>query len=127
MHKQLVRSLYDSINSGRLEPIEPLVDNEYEGGPEAFLANITSLRAGFPDIRFTIEDLIAEDDRVVVRWTWIATHDGTFRGIAPTHKRITNSGIAIYQFRDGKILRNWVETDRLGALQQMGAAPAPQK
>jgi len=42
---------------------------------------------------------------------------------APTHKRVTNTGIVIYQFRDGKVVRNWLETDRLGALQQIGAVP----
>lgn len=129
-HKEIVRGLYeDFINPGRLEALDQLVAADYEGpdaarGPSAFRANIAGLRAGFPDIRFKVEDLIAEGDRVVVRWSWVATHTGPFRGIPPTNKRVTNTGIAIYQFRDGKIIRNWLETDRLGALQQIGAAPA---
>ena len=128
-NKDLVRELYeDFINRGQLESIDQLVAADFEGpdgarGPAAFKANITRVRTGFPDIRFTVEDLIAEGDRVVVRWSWVATHDGPFGGNPPTHKRITNTGIAIYQFRDGRIVRNWLETDRLGALQQMGAAP----
>ena len=123
--KQLVRNLYESINSGRIDDIKALLNKDLEGGSEQFVANITSLREGFPDIRFTIEDLIAEGDRVAVRWEWTATHTGTFRGIAPTNKRVENSGIAIYQFRDGRIIRSWVQTNRLGAMQQMGVLPAP--
>lgn len=96
-----------------------------ERGPDGFVANIRDLRAGFPDIHFTIDDLVAEADRVVVRWSWRATHDGPFRGLAPTHKPVTNSGIAIYQLASGQILHNWLETDRLGALQQLGALPPP--
>lgn len=126
-NKQLMRAVYeDHINTGRLEPLADLVSADYvsptgERGPASFLANIAELRAGFPDIRFTIDQLIGEADRVVVQWSWQATHTGTFRGVAPTGKRITNSGIAIYQLAGGKIVRNWLETDRLGALQQMGA------
>lgn len=128
-NKELVRGLYeDFINRGRLDVLDQLVADDYEGpdgarGPSAFRANIASVRAGFPDIQFRVEDLIAEGDRVVVRWSWVGTHAGPFRGIPPTNKRVTNSGIAIYQFRDGEIIRNWLETDRLGALQQIGAAP----
>lgn len=130
-NKEVVRRIYEeAINTGRLELLDELVADAYEApdgakGAAAFGANVAELRAGFPDIRFTVEDLIGEGDRVAVRWSWIATHRGTFRRIAPTGKRITNSGIAIYQLRDGKIVRSWLETDRLGALQQMDAAPAP--
>jgi steroid delta-isomerase-like uncharacterized protein len=130
-NKDLVRRIYEeAFNTGRLDVLDELVAGAYEApdgtsGAAAFRTNVADLRAGFPDIRFTIEDLIAEEDRVAVRWSWIATHRGAFRGVAPTGKRITNSGIAIYQLDDGKIVRSWLEADRLGALQQMGAAPAP--
>ena len=126
-NKQLIRALYeDHINTGHLEPLTDLVSPDYvsptgEHGPASFIANIAELRVAFQDIRFAIDQLIAEDDRVVVQWSWQATHTGTFRGVAPTGKRITNSGIAIYQVVDRKIVRNWLETDRLGALQQLGA------
>lgn len=130
MNREVARKIYEQcINQGRVELLDQLISDDYAGpdgarGPAAFRATVTGLRAGFPDIRFTIEDVFAEDDRVVVRWSWQGTHDGPFRGIAPTHKKITNTGIVIYELRDGKVVRNWLETDRLGALQQMGAAPA---
>ena len=127
-NKEVVRKVYEEcINTGRLDSLDALVSTEYAGGVAAFRANVAELRAGFPDIRFTIEDLVAEGDRVALRWTWVATHEGRFRGTAPTHKRVTNSGIMIYQLRDGRIVRNWLETDRLGVLQQLGVVPAPKE
>jgi predicted ester cyclase len=130
-NKQTIRALYeDGINAGHLDAIAAVVSPAYVGptgerGPAGFVANINDLRAGFPDIHFTIDDLVAEADRVVVRWSWRATHTGPFRGLAPTGKPVTNSGIAIYQLAAGQILHNWLETDRLGALQQLGALPPP--
>lgn len=130
-NRENVRKIYEQgINGGDLRLIDPFISEAYEGpeggrGPAAFRANVASLRSAFPDIRFTIEDLIAEGDRVVVRWSWEATHDGPFRGIAPTHKRVTNSGIVIYRLQNGKVIQGWLEADRLGVLQQLGAVPTP--
>jgi predicted ester cyclase len=126
-NKTIVRKLYeDVINTGRLDDLDAYISADFDGGGlETFRTNVATLLAGFPDIHFTVEDLIAEGDRVAARWTWVATHGGTFRGIAPTQRRVTNSGIVIYQLRDGRIVRNWLETDRLGALQQLEAAPQP--
>lgn len=127
-NKQTIRDLYADINVGQLDRLATAVAADYEAptgerGPAAFVANVRDLRAGFPDIQFTLDDVLAEADRVVVRWHWAATHGGPFRGIAATHQRVTNSGIAIYQLAGGKVVRNWLETDRLGALQQLGALP----
>jgi predicted ester cyclase len=128
-NKQVVRKLYDEcINPGRLDRLGELVSDDFVGpqgerGPAGFAAGIAGLRAGLPDIVVTIEDLIAEDDRVTVRSTWHATHTGTFRGIPPTGKRITNTSITIYQLADHKVVHSWIESDRLGTLQQMGVSP----
>ena len=127
MNKTIVRRLYEEvINARRFELAADLVAPDYEGpagdrGIDGCVANVRGLVQGFPDIRFTIEDLVAERDRVVVRWRWEATHAGQFRTYAATGKHVTNSGIAIYQLRDGRVARAWLETDRLGALQQIGA------
>jgi predicted ester cyclase len=126
-NKRVIRSLYeDCINPGRLEPLAQLVSDDYVGprgerGVTGFTANLVALRTGFPDIHFTLDDLVAEGDRVSVRWSWRATHAGEFNGLAPTDKQISNTGMAFYQLADHKIIRSWVETDRLGALQQLGA------
>jgi predicted ester cyclase len=131
INKQVIRKLYeDCINPGRLELLSELVSDDYVGlrgdrGPAGFATTVTGLRAGFPDIRFTIDDLVAEGDRVIIRWNWRATHTGTFTtplGAFPaTGKQISTTGIAIYQLADHKVIRNWLETDRLGTLQQLGA------
>ena len=129
-NKQAVRRLYeDCINPGRLDRLAELIADDFVGphgerGPTGYAATVTGLRTGFPDIRFTVEDIIAEADRVAIRWTWHATHTGPFGGLALTGKPITNTGIAIYQLANHKIIRTWLETDRLGALQQLGAVPA---
>ena len=60
----------------------------------------------------------------MARWTWSGRHTATFRGFAPSHKFVSNSGIGIYQLSDGKLVRSWMQTDRLGFLQQIGAVPA---
>jgi len=129
-NKQIVRAIYeDHINGRQLDRLNGLFSTDYAGpqgqtGPSAFAANVASLLSGFPDIKFTLEDAIAEGDRVVVRWTWQGTHKGEFRGHAPTGKRARSTGTVIYQLKDGKITRSWLETDRLGVLQQIGIIPA---
>ena len=128
-NKQVVQQIYEVvINERKPELTAELVSPDYVGpqgerGPGGFNANIQGLTAGFPDIRFRIEDLLVEGDRVVVRWAWTGTHSGAFRGIAPTGRRVSTTGIVLYQLRDGKVVRNWLENDRLGILQQLGVVP----
>jgi steroid delta-isomerase-like uncharacterized protein len=128
-NKQIVRALYeDCLNRGRLDRLPELVASDFEGLPgkpglAGFRSVIEDLRSGFPDIHYTIDDMLAEGDRVAIRWTWEGTHDGQFRVFARSGKRHRNSGIAIYEVRDGKIVKTWLETDRLGHLQQLGVVP----
>jgi steroid delta-isomerase-like uncharacterized protein len=101
---------------------------EFEGaqgarGPAGFRATVEGLRRGVPDIRFTVVELVGEGDRVVVRWSWTGTHEGTLFGIPPSHRRLENDGVAIYELRDGAISAAWVLTDRLAVLQQIGVVP----
>lgn len=75
---------------------------------------------GFPDLKFTVEEQIAEGDFVVDRFTASGTHKGEFRGVAPTNKNITFTGIVINRFVDGKIAERWTEVDLLGIMSQLG-------
>jgi steroid delta-isomerase-like uncharacterized protein len=84
---------------------------------------ISGFRAAFPDVRFTTDDLIAEGDKVVVRYHFQGTHLGDFQGTPPTRKRVTYTGILIYRCADGKIAEQWTEFDLLGFLRQLGVAP----
>jgi predicted ester cyclase len=128
-NKETVRKLYEEIiNTGKLELLDQIIAEDYVGiygqkGPSAYAETIKALRQGFPDIQWTIEDLVAAEDRVAVRWTWRGTHKGQYRGFLPSQKQITDKAIAIYQFRGDKIVHAWIETDRLGLLQQIGAVP----
>jgi steroid delta-isomerase-like uncharacterized protein len=82
------------------------------------------MRAAFPDTRMTIEDEIAEGDKVVIRWTIRGTHKGEYMGIAPTGKEVTVTGISVYRIERGKIVEDWSNNDMLGMLQQLGAIPS---
>lgn len=93
-------------------------------GPKAFRTYYSVLRSAVPDARYEVDDLIAEGDRVVVRWRLLGTFKGAFRGIAPTGRPITLKGIAIYRVRDGKLIERWVVSDLYGALEQSGALSA---
>ncbi|MEE8472851.1 MAG: ester cyclase [Dehalococcoidia bacterium] len=85
----------------------------------------TVVRAAFPDWNPTIEDIIAEGDKVVVRFTGRGTHKGEFMGIPPTGKQLTMMAIAIHRIAGGKIVENWLQADMLGMMQQLGVVPTP--
>ncbi|MEX0646644.1 MAG: ester cyclase [Balneolaceae bacterium] len=129
-NKQVVRRLYEEcLNKQEFSLLKELVDEDYTGisgetGPSGFEGSLRSIIRAFPDIRWTIEDLVAEGDKVTVRWSWQGVHTDTFRNIfPPTQKHVTDHAIAIYQFRDNKIINAWIQTDRLGFLQQIGVIP----
>ena len=82
------------------------------------------VRAAFPDIQLTVEDQVAEGDKVVTRYTLRGTHKGEFAGIAPTDKQVTFTGIWIYRIEGGKIVERWGNSDRAGLLEQIGAIPS---
>jgi hypothetical protein len=79
----------------------------------------------FPDQQYTIDDMVAEGDKVAVRCTLTQTHTGMVRGIPPTDKKVTVSVILIDRFAGGKFVETWVRTDTLGFDQQLGLVPTP--
>jgi predicted ester cyclase len=82
-------------------------------------------RSAFPDVRATIDDLIAEGDKVVVRSTWHGSHKGDFFGIPPTGKDFTLTAIDIVRVVDGKVVEHWGNEDDLGMLAQLGIVTPP--
>ncbi len=80
-------------------------------------------RQAFPDLRLIIDDVIAADDNVVVRWHAEGTHRGELEGLAPTGTRASVTGIGIGRWEDGKLVEAWTEWDNLGLARQLGAAP----
>jgi steroid delta-isomerase-like uncharacterized protein len=96
-----------------------------ERGPEDVKRFMGEFRSAFPDFHTTVEDQIAEGDKVATRWTMRGTHEGEFRGIAPTGKQITVTGIGIFRFSDGKVVESWDNFDQLGMMQQLGVVSSP--
>ena len=80
-------------------------------------------RAAFPDVRITVDDVIAAGDKVALRWHSEGTHRGELEGLAPTGARGLVTGISIDRWQDGKVVESWTEWDNLGLARQLGAAP----
>ena len=134
-NKAIVARLADAIwNQGDLTAVEELYSHDIidhspahgqAPGLEGEKQVVTQFRTAFPDLQTTNDDLIAEGDTVVLRWSGRSTHQGEFAGIPPTGKPMTVTGIEIYRFSNGKVVERWGEFDMLGILQQLGAIPAP--
>lgn len=94
-------------------------------GLEAYKQHVALHATAFPaDVAIAIEDMVAEGNKVAVRWTWRVTHEGEYLGIPPTGNQITMTGITIHRFADGKVVENWHNYDALGFMQQLGVIPA---
>ena len=92
---------------------------------EGYKQAMTDWVAALTDIHGTTEDMVAEGDKVVVRWTFGGTHKGEFMGIAPTGKQVTITGISILRIVGGRIVEEWGEMDNLGLMEQLGVFPPP--
>ena len=129
------RLLEEAFNAGRLDVAEELVASDFVGhapslpeevrGPAGLKELIAGYRTAFPDIHVTIEDQIADGDRVVTRWSAKGTHQGELMGMPATGKQATVTGITIDRIADGRIAESWNNWDTLGMMQQLGAIPAP--
>ena len=91
------------------------------GQAEATKQGAANFRRGFPDLISTIEDLIAEGDKVVGRWRSRATHQGEYMGIPPTGKEVKFTGTSVYRIEEGKIAESWNSEDQFGLMRQIGA------
>lgn len=134
-NKTIVRRLIEEVWNGRdLTVVDELCSVTFTmhdpsapdlaKGPDAAKAYITAMVAAFPDLHMTIHDLLAEGDRVSLRWSAEGTHEGELNGVAPTSHRVSVHGQAIYRIADGMIEEDWIVVDTLGMLQQLGAIPS---
>ena len=127
------RFLEEIWHQGNLQVIDEIIAPNYvrhtshyrEGGrdvygPEGARQSIAAFRVAFPDVHFTVEDMLVAEDKVVIRWTCRGTHRGTFLGITPTGKVITFTGINIYRIANGQIVERWAEEDAISLYQQLG-------
>ena len=132
-NKAVVRRLYAALDGGpdvmeavRADIFAPDAVSHFSGKPLDYAAHAqfdAMVAQAFPDRRYTVEDLVAEGDKVVVRFTTSGTHLGEFQGIPATGKIGTVTGIAICRVKDDKIVEQWVEFDQLGMLQELGVIP----
>jgi predicted ester cyclase len=123
-NKALVRRYFDEVVNQRNYDLIREIFSTQEMNPVKIERNITELVEAFPDVKATIEDMVAEGDSVAVRWVNRGTHKGTWRGIAPTGKKVEMCGATIFRVKDGKIVSGLGEIDFMGVLKQLGVAPA---
>jgi len=133
-NKALARRVFEEVwNKGNLAVADEVWANNFVGhaapdeikGPEGVRQFFSVFRSAFPDLQFTIEDQIAEGDKVVTRWTLRGTHEGEFQGIAPTGKQMAMTGITVQRIAGGRIVEGWTNRDALGMLVQLGVVPPP--
>ncbi len=134
-NKAIFRRYVEEVtNEGNLELADEIFDSYLahqpdgsvlQRGPEDVKRFQSEFRSAFPDIHATIEDQVAEGDKVVTRWRMRGTHEGEFRGIPATGNQISVTGIGIFRFSDGKVVESWDNFDQLGMMQQLGLVPSP--
>jgi steroid delta-isomerase-like uncharacterized protein len=93
--------------------------------PDGAKQVVAMFRTAFPDLKHTVDEMIAEGDTVVARWTARGTHRGEFQGIVPAGRQIVVSGTTVHHMADGRIAETWLTMDNLDLLQQLGAVPQP--
>jgi predicted ester cyclase len=130
------RLLDEGFSQGNVDVVDEVLDPDFVcydpnsetgeiRGSETIKGEIEYFRNAVPDLTYTVEDQIAEGDKVVTRYTVSGTHEGEFFGVAPTGERIMMSGMSIDRFEGGKMVEEWPEYDLLGVMRQLGAVPEP--
>jgi steroid delta-isomerase-like uncharacterized protein len=134
-NKELISAfIEDVINQGRLERANDLVKADFveldplpgqRQGREALKAVILQMRSAFPDIRWVVDEMVAEGEKVVTRFHWTGTHQNTFLGIPATGRSVRVSGVVIDRLESGMMADSRILMDTLGLMQQLGVIPAP--
>jgi steroid delta-isomerase-like uncharacterized protein len=133
--KDIVRQFWRVWEEGNIDLVDELLAPDYVNrtpatpdqptGPEGVKGVVGMFRTGMPDLKVVIEDMIAEGDKVAVRYTLEGTHEGELFGIPPTGRRLSIKSIAVERVSEGKIREHWRVTDSLDMMQQLGVVPEP--
>ena len=126
------RFLMDVVNGGCMHLLTGMVAPDYVGhdprgdhyGPEGLRIVVADYRSAVPDLSVTVEDLVAQGNKVVYRFLLRGTHTGPFLGLPPTGRPVSAGGVAIERLAGGKLAESWVYLDALNLLRQLGAAPS---
>ena len=132
-NKQLMNRFVEFINTANEQLGNELISQnaifhvpgnpEPMRGPGGYLAIIGMMRGGFPDVQWTLEEMVAENDKVAARFIMKGTHRGVFFGVPPTGKPINVQAMNFYRFSNGQITEEYGQPDLCGLLQQIGALP----
>jgi steroid delta-isomerase-like uncharacterized protein len=121
--------LEEVINQNRMDSADALVVEDFveldplpgqRQGREGLKGVLAMMRAAFPDIHWAVEEMVAEGDTVVTRFTWTGTHRGVFLGVPATGRNVSVKGVVIDQLADGKMSKSRILMDSLGMMQQLG-------
>lgn len=128
-NKEVVRRLAQVINSGNLDQLDEILASDYirhdpnpllkDVGREEYKKAFTRLRKAFPDAEWTLEELLSDRDRVIGRWSFRGTHNGSFYNIPPSGKKVTYPILAIYRIEDGMIAEDWHIFHSIGLWQEL--------
>jgi steroid delta-isomerase-like uncharacterized protein len=135
-NKALVRQMVEEMfNRGNISRADEFLSPDFveheelppgiPQGREGVKQLTAMMRNAFPDFKATIEDIIAEGDKVVIRMTWSGTQKGEFMGVPPTGKSVSFGVLDIIRVAGGKFVEHWGQMDSMGVMQQLGAIPAP--
>ena len=135
-NKALVRQLVEEVfNGGNISLVDELMAADFveheepppgtPPGREGVKALTAAMHSTFPDFKATIEDMIAEGDKVFLRMTWSGTQASEFMGIPSTGKRFAVGVFDVLRIEDGKFVEHWGQMDSMGMMQQLGAMPGP--
>ncbi len=137
-NKTVSRRFFEEVfGKGKLNVLDEIIATDHVNsgpgtipglptGPEGAKQFVTVYRNAFPDVHFTIDEQIAEGDKVVTRWTAGGTHQGELAGIPATGKTSTVTGITVDRIVNGKIAESWGIFDQFGMMQQLGVIPMPE-
>jgi steroid delta-isomerase-like uncharacterized protein len=136
-NKQLFQHYFDDCaNAGNFDLVDEIFAPDYLHhdpanpdprpvvGPKGVRDHLESLTAGFPDVRFDVDEMVAEGEDIVVRWTATLTHTGDYFGLPPSGKKAKITGMNTWRTANGKAVEGWVNRDDMGLLQQLGVIPS---
>lgn len=129
-YEKVIERYFDAWNSGELEVFDEIIAPGYinhspatpnpAAGPAGLKPIVVAIRAAFPDIHYTVKDLVIGEGKVAVRLSWTGTHLGDFFGIPASGKTVTVNTMQIEYISNGQIVEHWRQTDDLGFMQQIG-------
>jgi steroid delta-isomerase-like uncharacterized protein len=133
-NKALARRVVEEVwNRGNVAVVDETFAADYvehnprpgqEAGIDGYKSGVAMMRSAFPDLRLDLQDVIAEDDRVAIRYTLHGTHQGELMGLPPSGNSVSSDGMVFARLQDGRIVERWGVQDMLTVLQQIGALAA---